>query len=42
MFENIAFGFCWWDIPALIALIGVIALVVIRKHQLNNEEKKLR
>ena len=41
MFDHIAFGFCWWDIPALIALVGAIAFVVIRKRKLNKEEKNL-
>ena len=40
-FENATLGFCWWDIPALIALIAVTAWFVVTKRKLNKEKEEL-
>ena len=34
-------GFCWWDIPALIVLIVVIAAFAVKHHNMKKEEKDL-
>ncbi len=34
-------GFCWWDIPALIILAGVIIWFVVKRHEQVKEEKEL-
>lgn len=34
-------GFCWWDIPAFIILIGVIVLLIIRHRKLKKREQEL-
>lgn len=34
-------GFCWWDLPALIVLIAVIATFVVRHHNQKMDEKEL-
>lgn len=41
-FENVALGFCWWDLPALILLIAVTALFFVRRHKLGKEIKELQ
>ena len=37
MFENMALGFCGWDIPAAIVLAVTIAILVVQ--QLNHNKK---
>ncbi len=39
--SEIAFGFCWWDIPGLILLIAVTAVVIVKQRQLNAKKKDL-
>ena len=41
-FENIVWGFCRWDLVAIIFLIAVTAWFFIRRHQRNKgiEEKE--
>lgn len=34
-------GFCWWDFPALIVLIVVIAAFAVKHHNMKKEEKDL-
>ncbi|MGN0702214.1 MAG: hypothetical protein ACI4KL_03435 [Lentihominibacter sp.] len=34
-------GFCWWDIPAAIILIGIIVFLVIRHRKLKKREQEL-
>lgn len=34
-------GFCWWDIPALIVLIAVIAVFVMKHRDMKKQEKDL-
>ncbi len=34
-------GFCWWDLPALIVLIVVIAAFAVKRHNMKKEEKDL-
>lgn len=39
--QNTVFGFCRWDIWALIILIAVAAVFAVRHHKLKKEEKNL-
>lgn len=41
IFTNTVIGFCWWDIPALIILIAVIAVFAVKHRNLKKEEKEL-
>lgn len=41
IFEHSTLGFCWWDIPALIVLIVVIAVFVWKHHEMKKQEKDL-
>lgn len=34
-------GFCWWDIPAAIILIGVIVFLIVRHRKLKRREEEL-
>ena len=36
-FVHTKLGFCFWDIPALIVLIAIIAVHVIRQKRRENE-----
>ncbi len=40
--ENIVWGFCGWDLLAIIFLIAITALFLIRRHKLNKEIKELK
>lgn len=35
------FGFCWWDIPALIILIAVIVVYAVKIRNMKEEQKEL-
>ncbi|MDO4485018.1 MAG: hypothetical protein Q4C46_00325 [Bacillota bacterium] len=39
--EHTVFGFCWWDIPALIVLIAVVAVFVVKHRDMKKQEKDL-
>lgn len=39
--EHTTLGFCWWDIPALIVLIAVIAVFVMKHRDMKKQEKDL-
>ena len=39
--EHTMLGFCWWDLPALIILIVVIAAFVWKHHDMKKQEKDL-
>lgn len=39
--EHSKLGFCWWDIPALIILIVVVAVFVWKHHDMKKQEKDL-
>ena len=41
VFEHSVFGFCWWDLPALIVLIVVIVAFVWKHHDMKKQEKDL-
>lgn len=41
VFEHSSLGFCWWDIPAAIILISVIAVFVWKHHEMKKQEKDL-
>ena len=39
--EHTVLGFCWWDIPALIILLAVIAVFIKKHHDMKKLENKL-
>lgn len=39
--EHTVLGFCWWDIPGLIVLIGVAVYFFIKNRKSKEEEKDL-
>ena len=39
--EHSVLGFCWWDIPAAVILVMVIAVSVWRHHDMKKQEKDL-
>lgn len=39
--EHTVFGFCWWDLLALIVLIAVIAGFAWKHHDMKKQEKEL-
>ena len=39
--EHTILGFCWWDIPALIVLIGVAVYFFTKNRKRKEEEKDL-
>ncbi len=39
--EHTVFGFCGWDLPALILLIGLVVYFAVRRHKLVKEKKEL-
>lgn len=41
IFAHTTLGFCWWDIPALIILIVVIAAFAVKHHNMKKEENDL-
>ena len=41
-FENIVWGFCGWDLLAIIFFIAITACFFIRRHMLNREIKELK
>lgn len=41
-FEHAVLGFCWWDIPGLIALLAVTACFFLKRHKLKEEKKDLQ
>ena len=41
IFDNVRFGFCGWDIPALMLLVGSIVFSVLRRRQLNDRRREL-
>ena len=42
IFSSTAFGFCWWDIPAAIVLVCLIAAFFIRRRALKKRIKELQ
>lgn len=34
-------GFCWWDLPAALVLVGVIAVFILRHRKMKKQEKEL-
>lgn len=40
--ENIVWGFCGWDLLAIIFLIAITAWFFIRRHKLNKEIRELK
>ena len=39
--EHTVLGFCWWDIPALIILLSVIAVFIKKHHDMKKLENEL-
>ena len=39
--EHTVLGFCWWDIPALIILLAVIAVIIKKHHDMKKLENEL-
>lgn len=39
--KDAVFGFCWWDIPALLVLLMVSAYFFVKRHSLRKEKKEL-
>ena len=39
--DHTVFGFCWWDIPALIILIAVIVVFAKKHHDMKKQENAL-
>lgn len=39
--EHTKLGFCWWDLLAFIILIVVIAVFLVKRHDMKKEEKDL-
>ena len=39
--EHTTFGFCWWDLVALIILIALIVVFIVQMHSLNKKKKEL-
>ena len=39
--ENTVLGFCWWDRPALIILLAVIAVFIKKHHDMKKLENEL-
>lgn len=41
LFEHTRFGFCWWDLLALIILLVVVIAFAVRHHKIKEEQKEL-
>ena len=41
IFQHTVLGFCWWDIPAAIALIAVIVVFIVKHREAKRIEKDL-
>ncbi|MDO4177160.1 MAG: hypothetical protein Q4D99_06800 [Bacillota bacterium] len=39
--QHTLLGYCWWDLPALIILIGIIVVLVVRHRKLKKREQEL-
>ena len=39
--EHTVLGFCWWDIPALLILLSVIAVFIKKHHDMKKLENEL-
>lgn len=39
--EHTKFGFCWWDLLALLLLVVLVAVYLVRRHNLKKEQKEL-
>lgn len=35
-------GFCWWDIPAFIILVGIVVFLILRHRRLKKREQELK
>lgn len=39
--QHTVLGFCWWDIPAAIALIAVIVVFIVKHREMKRIEEDL-
>lgn len=39
--EHTVLGFCWWDLPAAIVLIVVVAVSTWRRHDMKKQQREL-
>ena len=40
MFAHTSFGFCAWDIPALIVLLAMVVIFIVHRHNQKKREKE--
>lgn len=41
LLEHTKFGFCWWDLIALIVLIVIVVAFAWKHHEMKKEQKDL-
>lgn len=41
LLEHTKLGFCWWDLLALLILLAVVIVYLVRRHNLEKEQKDL-
>ena len=39
--QHTMFGFCWWDLPAVIVLLAVVVYFVVRYRNMKKEQSDL-
>ncbi len=39
--QHTMFGFCWWDLPAVIALLAIVVYYVVRYRNMKKEQSDL-
>lgn len=42
LYEHTAFGFCWWDLVALLVVIGVVLVMIFKLRKQKKELNKLQ
>lgn len=41
LIDHTAFGFCWWDLAALLVLIGVIVVFIVKTRKQKKQIEEL-
>ncbi len=41
IFQQTVLGFCWWDLPALLVLVGIVVCAVIKHRKYAKIKKEL-
>lgn len=41
IFEHTRFGFCWWDLLALVILVIVVVAFAVKRSKLKDEQDEL-